>query len=91
MVTPVIRDPNNVAETLVNGPINVNIMGTFATLTFTNVRPDVAQAFKGEVKDFSAVVSSRLTMPIEILVQLRDMLNQMIQNQPIAPGSSRTQ
>jgi hypothetical protein len=91
VVTPVVRDSDNVTDTFVNGPINLNVMGQVATLTFTTVRPDSAQAFKGQVKDFSAVVTSRLTMPLETLVQLRELLSNSVQKQPPVPGSSLTQ
>ncbi len=94
-VNPPVSDPNGVNETLSNGPINLSIVGTMATMTFTTVRPDVKQAFTGSVKDVSAIVVSRLTMPFENLVQLRDMLNQTIQNAapltPTFPGTPRKQ
>lgn len=86
VVNPTVRDPDNVPEKFANGPVNVNLTGAFATLTFTNVRPDLTQAFKGEVKDFSAIVVTRLTMPTESLVQLRELLNRTIQ-QPTSIGS----
>ena len=91
MVTPVVRDLGNVAETFVNGPINLNVMGNVATLTFTTVRVDLPQSIKEQPKDFSAVVSSRLTMPLETLIQLREMLSKSIQPQPISMGSLRSQ
>jgi hypothetical protein len=88
VVTPIIRDPNSVTETLANGPINMNMMGNFVTLTFTQVRPDVGQLFKGKVQDLTAVVVSRVTIPIECLIQLKTMLDHsVIQTQPDS-GSS---
>jgi hypothetical protein len=86
-VTPVIRDPNSVSETLANGPINMNLMGNFVTLTFTQMRPDVGQLFKGKVnvEDLTAVVVSRVTMPMECLIQFKAMLDHsIIQKVPIS-------
>ena len=85
VVAPAIRDPNSVSETLANGPINMTQMGNFVTLTFTQVRPDVGQLFKGKVnaQDFTAVVVSRISVPVETLVQLKAMLNHY--TQPMGP------
>jgi len=83
VVNPVTVDPNNVAEAYANGPVNVNVMGPCATLTFTNIRGDVGQLMKGgEITKHSAVVVARVTMPAESLVGLKDLLNKMIVNPP---------
>src|ERR1700694_5840801 len=39
VTAPPVCDPNSVPETFVNGPISMQSMGAFATLTFTSVRP----------------------------------------------------
>lgn len=91
MVTPVVRDLGNVAETLVNGPINMSVTGDLVTLTFTTVRPEVQQMFSGQIKDSSAVVTCRLTMTFAMLTQLKDLLNKNVQVQPVAMGSLRQQ
>jgi hypothetical protein len=82
VVTPEIRDPNCVSETLSNGPINMSVMGNFATLTFTQVRPNVGQLFEGkvDVKNLTAVVVSRITMPVESLIQFKTMLDHSVMN-----------
>ena len=81
VINPVVTDPDNVPETYANGPININIMGPCATLTFTNVRPDIGQLMKGEqVTKHSAVVRVRVTLPNECLVGLKAALNQMIKD-----------
>lgn len=82
VVNPPILDPNGVTETFVNGPINLSVVGSMATLTFTSVRPDLKQAFNGSIKDVSAIVVSRLTMPVENLVQLREVVNHAVQKAP---------
>jgi hypothetical protein len=91
VVSPPVSDPNAVAETFVNGPINMNIIGSVATLTFTTVRLNVVQAFTGNKADFSAVVVSRLSMPLENLLQLRDMLSQAILKAPPIPMTNGSQ
>lgn len=98
VVTPVVIDPNHVAETFVDGPVNVNISGPNLTFTFTVARPDLDQAMKGQpVTKMNAVVTCRLTMPLHVVAQLRGTLNTIIQDQPqpglgtIVPGSNRPQ
>lgn len=92
VINPVAVDPNNIPETYANGPINLNIMGPCGTLTFTTVRGDIGELMAGkQATTHHAIVTSRVTTPIENLVQLRDLLNRLIQEQPMAPGSSRTQ
>lgn len=82
-VTPTIRDLGNVIETFVNGPINLTVNGNVALITCTTVRPNLDQAFKGQIKDFDAVVSARLALSIETLLQLRELLNKSVLPQPI--------
>lgn len=93
VVTPTVRDPNSVPETLANGPINMNVMGNFVTLTFTQVRPDVAQLFKGKVniQDLAADVVVRVTMPVENLIQLKEMLAHPVFQAPLPGGSALKQ
>jgi hypothetical protein len=95
VITPTYADPSNVGETYVNGPINLTVLGPCATLTFTVMRGDLDQMMKGQPQTkMTAAVATRLTMPLEAAAQLRNMLNQIIQDQPIGtivPGSSRTQ
>ena len=92
-----VEDPNAIAETFANGPFNLNILGSVATLTFTSVRPDVTKMFSGNANDLSAIVVSRLTMPVEHLVQLRQLLAQVIVEPssmppaPMANGSTLKQ
>jgi hypothetical protein len=38
-----VTDPENVPEVLCDGQLNVSVMGNFATLTFTHVRPVPSQ------------------------------------------------
>jgi len=90
VVNPTVVDPNSVDETFVNGPINLNIMGSTATLTFTSVRPDVKKMFSGNGQDLSAIVVLRLTMPTEHLLQLRQLLSQAMPAFPELQGMVTT-
>jgi hypothetical protein len=82
-------DPDNVQETFVSGPINCNISGAVALLTFTNVRANADDLLRGKGDpELTAIVRSRLIMPIELLVNLRNLLNQMISD--AAPSSGST-
>src|SRR4051812_28424160 len=93
VITPIVIDPNNVSELYSCGPINLNIMGPCGTLTFTQLRPDLAQTIAGkQATKHYAVVTSRVTTPVQNLIDLRDLLSQMIQTtQSMAPGSPLTQ
>lgn len=91
-LTPVVVDLGNVDETYCNGPINFGVYGPCATITFTAVRPDVAQAMKGEqITKATAPIVARVTMPLEVAAGLRDLLNRMIQTSPMPMGSNLTQ
>jgi hypothetical protein len=80
---PPASDPHNVGEVFVNGPINCSVTGQIATLVFTAVRPD-ADALIQNKRDVvpSAVVVSRLVMPVGTLVEIRNMLNRLIRDNP---------
>src|SRR5262249_43556780 len=92
VVKPTAIDPNCVPETYSNGPVNLNITGPCATLTFTTVRADIGEVMSGkQATTHFAVVTGGVTMPLDCLVKLRDLLNKTIQNQPMAPGSTLKQ
>lgn len=93
VINPTIVDRKEVAETYCNGPINLNIMGPCGTLTFSTVRADAAQALAGsQVTNHTALVSARVTLPLDVLVALKGLLNQMLPESPVeAPGSFRKQ
>jgi hypothetical protein len=76
---PIGIDPNNIPDAYANGPINLSIRGPCGTLTFTNVRGDIAQLLAGQssAKTY-AVVTARVTLPLEALTELRNMLNQSL-------------
>ncbi len=80
---------------VVNGPINFSVLGPCATLTFTVMRGDLDQMMKGQPQTkMTAAVATRLVMPLDVAAQLKVLLNQIIQDQPIgtiAPGTTRTQ
>jgi hypothetical protein len=84
VVVPKVCDPNNVSETLANGPINMNVLGNLVTFTFTHVRLDVGKLFEGQfdVNKLSAIVVARVTIPMEQLVQLKTMLEQSVVEMP---------
>jgi hypothetical protein len=92
IINPTVVDPNNVAETYCNGPVNLNLMGPCGTITLTSVRANAAQAFSGnQVTEHLAIVTARITMPAELLVELKNLLNRMLPEQPMAIGPYQTQ
>jgi hypothetical protein len=73
-----VIDPENVAETICLGPLNVAIAGGLSVITFTHNRPNVCALFgKGEINNES-VVRARIVTSTDNLVALRDMLNNLI-------------
>lgn len=76
---PVI-DPDNIAETLCLGQINVQAgPGPLATLTFTNPRSQAGPLFAQGTILNEAVVRARIVVTAEQLVGLRDLLDQVLQ------------
>jgi hypothetical protein len=66
-----VSDPNNIAETFVNGPFNFVKAGGMVHLTFTVSRPNTNDLFKGSTTPtFQATVTCRLLMPLEMAEQL---------------------
>jgi hypothetical protein len=77
---PPITDPDNVPEIICDGPIYVNATPSLATLTFTHGRPDVDALFKKNNAAVAAtVVRARVVLTTSNLVELRDLLNRIIQ------------
>jgi hypothetical protein len=95
MIAPVPCDPNNVPETFTNGPISIQGMGHTVTIAFTSIRPsDVGASMKPttQTPQFSAVVVSRMTMPIEIAAELKKLLDRtFIDQSSAAPGTQTKQ
>lgn len=88
IVTPKVTDPNHIAETFVNGPFSLNINNGIAVLTFTTARPDLQQSMSGkQATDYEAPVTLRVAMPLNMLVEVRNLLQRSVQEQPIAAGS----
>jgi hypothetical protein len=84
---PPAADPHDVAETYSNGPINCNIAGPCATLTFTALRGDIDGLLHNRPDTpVRCVVVARVVLPNDALVQLRDLLNRMIQ--PVHPAGT---
>ena len=86
-----VSDPNNVAETFVNGPFNIVKGGGLAHLTFTAIRPNPGDLFKeGNTPGFQATVTCRLLMPVETAEQLSRTLAEAF-SKPARPTDTRPQ
>jgi hypothetical protein len=85
---PIVTDPDNVPEMLCDGQLNVVVTGTYATLTFTRIRPDVTVMFRDGWIDPKSIVRARIVTSLNNLVALRDLLNRIIQdpNTPVPPA-----
>ena len=83
-----ISDPNNVPETLVNGPFNIVRMGAMISFTYTAVRPDATAIFAGDANPaYRGVVAARITMPTQMAEELLRTLGQTLG--AIAPPAGR--
>lgn len=91
VIKPTFVDSSDVKPAYSNGPTNLTIIGPCGTLTFTNVTQPASDLFAGKQTGHIAVVSAKVTMPLEGIVGLRDLLNRMIAEHPIAPGSNLKQ
>ncbi|MBI3758457.1 MAG: hypothetical protein HY269_01725 [Deltaproteobacteria bacterium] len=87
---PPPTDPYEVKEMFVNGPMNCHITGPVAQLTFTHVRPEIADLFANKnPPKIDVVVMARIVLPVEQLAELRAMLNRLIKDaSPPASGAS---
>lgn len=72
-------DPDNVPETVCDGPLNISVRGPLATLTFTHVRP-VAMPKDGTI-ELKSIVRARIVLTGNNLVALRDLLIRAIKDQ----------
>ena len=92
---PLGVDPDNVPETFCAGKFNVSFaMGGFCTLTFTDVRPRAGPLLDASQVEMESVVRARIVMPLENMVALRDLLNNLIKDQSagsatVTGGSSK--
>jgi hypothetical protein len=76
---PQAIDPHHVQETVCNGPFNLAISGNLAVLTFTSVRPEPNSMMYGTGQpQLSAVVTARLVCPVEMLSELRNVIDQTL-------------
>ncbi|MGZ5802514.1 MAG: hypothetical protein ACXWJZ_18035 [Burkholderiaceae bacterium] len=83
-------DPDHVPETFCNGPVNLTVTGAIGTLTLVHLRKSAAGTFGDlDPETADAVIRARLVLPIEAIVELRNLLDGMIsKQQQSAPGSS---
>ena len=84
---PPPSDPYEIKEMFVNGPMNCHIAGPVAQLTFTHVRPEIADLFSDKnPPKIDVVVMARIVLPVAQLADLRAMLNQLMKD-TTAPSS----
>ena len=79
---PPLRDPDNVAEILCDGPFNLSTMGDLVTLTFTQVRPKADELFAGASAASECIVRARIVLPSRNTLALRDLLNTSLREGP---------
>ncbi len=76
---PPTTDPDHVPETLADGPFNIAISGSHATITFTHVRPEVEPLFASEIMTPQAVVRARIVTTTSNLEAMRDLISRLLQ------------
>jgi hypothetical protein len=82
-----VIDPDNVPETLCDGRFYIHPHGNLATLTFTHARLRAADLFGGRV-NAEEVIRARITLTMDNLVALRDLLNNLVKVGPDQMPSS---
>ena len=87
MTAPAI-DPDCVPEMLCAGKLNVTVAAGYCTLTFTHTRPKAGPLLDSSIIDDESVVRARIVMPMQNMLALRDLLNQLLQNGPSAAPST---
>jgi hypothetical protein len=93
MTTPgqplTIVDPDNIPETLVTGPFNIQITGPLAVMTFTHLRNDPNDVFsRKNPPRAEAIVRARLVIPLEGLLEIRKLIEGMVAKNKDAPGTA---
>jgi hypothetical protein len=70
------------------GPANITAMGALALLTFTHLRKTASNTF-GEytAATTEAIVKARIVVPVEMLVEFRNMIDSMIKQSPTPTAS----
>lgn len=88
--SPSTVDGGDVLETFVNGPVNLHVQGNFVTLTFTHIQPNITDLLaNAQTPRMTTHVRSRIVMPAEAILALRDLLNRVAV--PIAPSTTTHQ
>jgi hypothetical protein len=83
--TPRTVDPDRIPETLCDGRFHIRQHNNYATLTFTHARPIISDLFDSNTLVFEEVVRARITMSLQNVAQLRDLLIRVI-----GPGAETT-
>jgi hypothetical protein len=65
-------------ETLCDGPFYVQPGNPISVITFTNRRPKVNPLFKENKAEVETVVSARIVVSHEQLINMRDLLNRLL-------------
>jgi hypothetical protein len=76
---PTVTDPENVPEVFCDGQSNVATHGSFAIMTFTQLRPEPGALFKEGAVNLQTIVRARIVITMDNLIALRDLLNRIIQ------------
>lgn len=77
---PPVEDPADIRPTYCDGPQNVTLHPPLATITLTTQVPNADALFNGRI-EITHQVAARLTMTIEALNSLRDIIDQTIGRQ----------
>src|SRR4051812_32214013 len=86
---PKVTDPDGAPETLCDGRFHLYFHGRLATLTLTHNRPAPADMFAGNMV-MEEVVRARVTLTLENLTALRDLLNDVIKTRETQSTESTT-
>src|SRR5690348_2218408 len=89
---PTVIDPDNISESLCEGPFNIFWNGDRTMLTFTHQRLRPNPLFIDGTTQFEIVVRARISMSKDNLLALRDLLTRLFppneQETPSPTGSA---
>lgn len=82
-------DPDQVPETLCGGKINISVSTSgYATLTLTHLRAKAGPLVDAGQIQLENVVRARIVLPMDNVISLRDLLNNLLKDQPKAAAAT---
>ena len=75
---PPIVDPDRPPEILCLGRVNVTLVGSLATLTFTHPRPKANELMNQQIIEYESIIRTRIVTSIENLVAIKEVVDDLV-------------